>query len=155
MRCSARREGTRGEGQLICSAPCSVYCLVRVLSLLCSNAYTTLTKMNEGKDNLKRIFFLEMTFTGMCTFYRSSTIVGSHFENFVSEKRIFEAKTVKCVYPTKVTIIREKFDEPDPEIDKPDEPLQYLSDSIGQQQARLIGNVGVSPVSLSPQDFPK
>ena len=49
----------------------------------------------------------------------------------------------------------EEFDEPDPEIDKPDEPLQYLSDSIGQQQARLIGNVGVSPVSLSPQDFPK
>ena len=96
-----------------------------------------------------------MTFTEMCTFSSSSTIVGSHFENFVSKKRIFEAKTVKCVYPTKVTIIREKFDEPDPEIDKPDEPLQYLSDSIGQQQARLIGNVGVSPVSLSPQDFPK
>ena len=34
----------------------------------------------------------------------------------------------------------EEFDEPDPEIDKPDEPLQYLSDLIGQQQARLIGN---------------
>ena len=49
----------------------------------------------------------------------------------------------------------EEFDEPDPEIDRPDEPLQYLSDSIGQQQTRLIGNVGVSPVSLSPQDFPK
>ena len=49
----------------------------------------------------------------------------------------------------------EEFDEPDPEIDRPDEPLQYLSDSIGQQQTRLIGNVGVSPVSLSPQDFQK
>ena len=111
---------------MICSVKCFVKYLVRVLFLLFSNAYTTLTKMNEGKDNLKRIFFLEMTFTGMCTFYRSSTIVGSHFENFVSDKRIFAVKTVKCVYPTKVTIIREKFDEPDAEIDKPDEPLQYL-----------------------------
>ena len=44
----------------------------------------------------------------------------------------------------------EEFDEPDPEVYKPDEPLQYLSDLIGQKQARLIGNVGVSPVSLSP-----
>ena len=49
----------------------------------------------------------------------------------------------------------EEFDEPDPEIDRPDEILQYFSNSIGQQQSRLIGNVGVSPVSLSPQDFPK
>ena len=96
-----------------------------------------------------------MTFTGMCTFYRSSTRVGSHFENFVSEKRIFEAKTVKCVYPTKVTVIWVEFDAPYAEIYKPDEPLQYLSDLIGQKQARLIGNVGVSPVSLSPQDFQK
>lgn len=96
-----------------------------------------------------------MTFTGMCTFSTSSTITGSHLENFVSDKRIFAVKTVKCVYPTTVTIIREKFDEPDAEIDRPDEPLQYLSDLIGQKQARLIGNVGVSPVSLSQQDFPK
>ena len=72
-----------------------------------------------------------MTFTGMCTFSSSSTIVGSHLENW------------------------EEFDVPDAEIYKPDEPLEYFSDSIGQQQAQLIGNVGVSPVSLSPQNFPK
>ena len=101
---------------------------------------------------MKRTFFLAMTFTRMCTFSTSSTIAGFHFENFVADKGIFEAKTVKCVYPTTVTVIQEEFDESDPEID---EPLEYLSDSIWQQQARLIGNVGVSPVSLSPKDFPK
>ena len=68
-----------------------------------------------------------MTFTGMRTFSSSSTITGFHFENFVSEKRVFEAKTVKCVYPTKVTVIWVEFDEPDAEIYKPDESLQYLS----------------------------
>ena len=68
---------------------------------------------------------------------KSSTIAGSHFENFVSDKRIFGAKTVNCVYLSTVTVIWEEFDEPDPEID---ELLQYLSELIGQQQARLIGN---------------
>ena len=104
---------------------------------------------------MKRIFLLAMTFTGGCTFATSSTKASSHFENFVSDKRIFGAKTVKCIYPTTVTVIWKEFDEPDPEIDEPDEPLEYLSDSILQQQARLIGNAGVSLVSLLPQDFPK
>ena len=89
---------------------------------------------------MKRIFFLGMTFKGMFTFSKSSTIAGSHFENFVCDKRIFGAKTVNCVYPSTVTVIWEEFDEPDPKIDEPDEPLEYLSDSIVQQQARLIGN---------------
>ena len=93
-----------------------------------------------------------MTFAGGCTFATSSAKASSHFENFVSDKRIFGAKTVKCFYPNTVTVIWEEFDKPDPEID---EPLGYLSDSIVQQQARLIGNVGVSLVSLLPQDFPK
>ena len=79
-----------------------------------------------------------MTITGRCTFATSSTKACSHFENFVSEKRIFGAKTVKSVYPTTVKVIWEEFDEPDPEIDEPDEPLPYLFDSIEQQQARLI-----------------
>ena len=90
---------------------------------------------------MKRIFLLAMTFTGRFTFATSSTKASSHFENFDSDKRIFGAKTVKCVYPTTVTVIWEEFDEPDPKIDEPDEPLEYLSDSIVQQQARLIGNV--------------
>ena len=89
------------------------------------------------EDNMKRIFFLGMTFKGMFTFSKSSTIAGSHFENFVCDKRIFGAKTVNCVCPFTVTVIWEEYDEPDPEID---EPLRYLSDLIGQQQARLIGN---------------
>ena len=83
---------------------------------------------------MKRIFLLAITFTGMCTFATSSIKACSHFENFVSDKRIFGAKTLKCVYPTTVTVIWKEFDEPDPEIDEPDEPLEYLSDSIGQQQ---------------------
>ena len=100
----------------------------------------------EGKDKMKRIFFLAVTITWMGIFPISIAIAGSHFENYVSDKRIFEAKTVKCVYPTTVTVSWEELDEPDPEIDEPDEPLEYLFDSIGPQQARLIGNVGVSDV---------
>jgi hypothetical protein len=95
---------------------------------------------------MKKLFLLAVTVTGICTFSISSAIAGSHFENFVSDKRIFEAKTVKCVYPTTAIVNWEELDEPDPEIDEPDKPLEYTFDSIGQQQARLIGNVGVSDV---------
>jgi hypothetical protein len=70
----------------------------------------------------------------------------SHFENFIADKRIFEAKTVKCIYPTTAIVNWEELDDPDPEIDEPDKPLEYTFDSIGQQQARLIGNVGASDV---------
>ena len=70
----------------------------------------------------------------------------SHFENFIADKRIFEAKTVKCVYPTTAIVNWEELNDPDPEIDEPDKPLEYTFDSIGQQQARLIGNVGASDV---------
>jgi hypothetical protein len=95
---------------------------------------------------MKKLFLLAVTVTGICTFSISSAIAGSHFENFVSDKRIFEAKTVKCVYPTTAIVNWEELYEPDPEIDEPDKPLEYTFDSIGQQQARLIGNVGVSDV---------
>jgi hypothetical protein len=40
----------------------------------------------------------------------------------------------------------EELDDPDPEFDEPDKPLEYTFDSIGSQQARLIGNVGASDV---------
>ena len=95
---------------------------------------------------MKKLFLLAVTVTGICTFSISSTIASSHFENFISDKRSFEAKTVKCVYPTIAIVNWEELDEPDPKIDEPDEPLEYIFDSIGQQQARLIGNVGASDV---------
>lgn len=95
---------------------------------------------------MKKIFLLAVNITWMGIFSISAAIAGSHFENYVSDKRIFEAKTVKCVYPTTVAVSWEVLDEPDPEIDESDKPLEYIFDSIGQQQARLIGNVGASDV---------
>ena len=79
-------------------------------------------------------------------FVSSRVEASSHFENFIDDKRIFEAKTVKCVYPTTAIVNWEELDDPDPEIDEPDKPLEYTFDSIGQKQARLIGNVGASDV---------
>ena len=95
---------------------------------------------------MKKLFLLAANIMLLCKFFTSVVLAHYHEKNFISDERIFRAKTVRCVYPTVAVTNWDKIDEPSLGIDEQDPGLEYTFDSIGQQKARLIGNVGASDV---------
>ena len=72
---------------------------------------------------MKKLFLLAANIMLLCKFFTSVVLAHYHEKNFISDERIFRAKTVRCVYPTVAVTNWDKIDEPSLGIDEQDPGL--------------------------------